>query len=146
MNLVFCFGPKLWFWTWTKLNNNVKYVLYIFITFYILSLGVVASLLYINNDPILIDVPATLLEITVPTEFIGTTIIETFPIIIIDGLVVPTIFAGQAAPTAIVLMAFYWKSCTPYPLVEFASYSSVKKWVISSERNLFFVLTNILVM
>ena len=22
VNLVFCFGPKLWFWTWTKLNNN----------------------------------------------------------------------------------------------------------------------------
>ena len=22
MNLVFCFGPKLWFWTWTKLNNK----------------------------------------------------------------------------------------------------------------------------
>ena len=21
VNLVFCFGPKLWFWTWTKLNN-----------------------------------------------------------------------------------------------------------------------------
>ena len=22
VNLVFCFGPKLWFWTWTKLNNK----------------------------------------------------------------------------------------------------------------------------
>ena len=21
VNLLFCFGPKLWFWTWTKLNN-----------------------------------------------------------------------------------------------------------------------------
>ena len=21
VNLAFCFGPKLWFWTWTKLNN-----------------------------------------------------------------------------------------------------------------------------
>ena len=24
VNLVFCFGPKLWFWTWTKLNNIVE--------------------------------------------------------------------------------------------------------------------------
>ena len=24
MNLVFCFGPKLWFWTWTKLNKKLK--------------------------------------------------------------------------------------------------------------------------
>ena len=22
VNSVFCFGPKLWFWTWTKLNNR----------------------------------------------------------------------------------------------------------------------------
>ena len=22
MNLAFCFGPNLWFWTWTKLNKN----------------------------------------------------------------------------------------------------------------------------
>ena len=22
VNLVFCFGPKIWFWTWTKLNND----------------------------------------------------------------------------------------------------------------------------
>ena len=21
VNLAFCFAPKLWFWTWTKLNN-----------------------------------------------------------------------------------------------------------------------------
>ena len=26
LNLVFCFGPKLWFWTWTKLNNNLELV------------------------------------------------------------------------------------------------------------------------
>ena len=25
VNLVFCFGPKLWFWTWTKLNNYCAY-------------------------------------------------------------------------------------------------------------------------
>ena len=22
VNLAFCFGPKLWFWAWTKLNNK----------------------------------------------------------------------------------------------------------------------------
>ena len=29
VNLVFCFGPKLWFWTWTKLNNFCPEVCYI---------------------------------------------------------------------------------------------------------------------
>ena len=24
VNLVFCFGPKLWFWSWTKLNNTLR--------------------------------------------------------------------------------------------------------------------------
>merc|ERR1711875_91861 len=25
VNLAFCFGPKLWFWTWNKLNKNCSY-------------------------------------------------------------------------------------------------------------------------
>ena len=35
VNLVFCFGPKLWFWTWTKLNNYLYFVYDMFVWFFL---------------------------------------------------------------------------------------------------------------
>ena len=64
-NLVFCFGPKLWFWPRPKLNNS-KVVNFLDVTLD-LNTGIFKNFMKENDTPVYVNVksnhPPTILKI-----------------------------------------------------------------------------------